>query len=80
MRTTTMAKLSTRSTDPDLGQARKMGPLAACAVAAVGTTLLIPGLGIVVAGPLAAVIAGAGAGAATGGLIRALVGWNIPEE
>ena len=57
-----------------------MGPLAACAVAAVGTTLLIPGLGIVVAGPLAAVIAGAGAGAATGGLIRALVGWNIPEE
>ena len=50
------------------------------AVAAIGTSLLIPGLGIVVAGPLAAALAGAGAGGITGGLIGGLVGHGIPEE
>jgi len=52
----------------------------AAAVAAVGSNLVIPGLGLVIAGPLAAALAGAGAGAATGGIVGALVGWNIPEE
>ena len=52
----------------------------AAAIAAVGSNLVIPGLGLVVAGPLAAALAGAGAGAATGGIVGALVGWNIPEE
>lgn len=52
----------------------------AAAVAAIGSNLVIPGLGLVVAGPLAAGLAGAGAGAGAGGLIGALVGWNIPEE
>jgi hypothetical protein len=56
-----------------------LGAIAA-AVAAIGTTLALPGLGLVVAGPLAAAVAGAGAGAAGGGLIGALIGWNIPEE
>ncbi|MEO8857759.1 MAG: hypothetical protein ABI343_12295 [Burkholderiaceae bacterium] len=50
------------------------------AIAAVGTSLVLPGLGLVIAGPLAAGVAGAGAGAASGGLIGALIGWNIPEE
>jgi hypothetical protein len=50
------------------------------AIAAAGTSLVLPGLGLVVAGPLAAAIAGAGAGAAGGGLIGALIGWNMPEE
>lgn len=50
------------------------------AIAAIGTTVALPGLGLVVAGPLAAGIAGAGAGALTGGLVGALVGWGIPEE
>jgi hypothetical protein len=53
---------------------------ALAAVAAIGTTLLIPGLGIVVAGPLAAALAGAGAGGAAGGLIGALIGHGIPED
>jgi hypothetical protein len=52
----------------------------AAAVAAAGSGLVIPGLGIFLAGPAAAALAGAGAGAATGGLLGALVGWNIPEE
>jgi len=50
------------------------------AIAALGTTLVLPGLGLVIAGPLAAAAAGAGAGAASGGLIGALIGWNVPEE
>lgn len=49
-------------------------------VAAIGTNLVIPGLGLVVAGPIAAALAGAGAGAITGGLAGALIGWGIPEE
>ena len=50
------------------------------AIAAIGTNVLLPGLGLVVAGPLAAALAGAGAGSVTGGLIGALVGSGIPEE
>ena len=50
------------------------------ALAAVGTSIALPGLGLVIAGPLAAALAGAGAGGATGGLIGALVGMGIPER
>ena len=49
-------------------------------IAALGTSLVIPGLGLLVAGPIAAGLAGAGAGGITGGVIGALVGWGIPEE
>ena len=49
------------------------------AVAAAGTSLIIPGLGLVVAGPLAAALAGAGAGGVTGGLVGALIGAGMPE-
>lgn len=50
------------------------------AIAALGTTLALPGLGLLIAGPIAAALAGGGAGALTGGLIGALVGHGIPEE
>ena len=50
------------------------------AVASIGTNLILPGLGLVVAGPLAAAFAGAGAGGLTGGIIGALVGSGIPKE
>ncbi len=50
------------------------------ALFAVGTSIVIPGLGLVVAGPLAAALAGLGAGGATGGLIGALIGAGIPED
>lgn len=49
-------------------------------IAALGTSLVIPGLGIILAGPIAAGLAGAGAGGITGGIIGALVGSGIPEE
>jgi hypothetical protein len=50
------------------------------AIAAIGTTLALPGLGLLIAGPIAAGLAGAGAGALSGGLIGALIGHGIPEE
>ncbi|MBC7797218.1 MAG: hypothetical protein H7Z37_10130 [Pyrinomonadaceae bacterium] len=50
------------------------------AIAAIGTAVALPGLGLIIAGPLAAALAGAGAGGLTGGLIGALVGSGIPEE
>jgi hypothetical protein len=46
-------------------------------IAALGSNLVVPGLGLVVAGPIAAGLAGAGG--ITGGLIGALVGSGIPE-
>ncbi len=49
-------------------------------IAAIGTSLVIPGLGIIIAGPIAAGLVGAGAGGLTGGIIGALVGSGIPEE
>lgn len=50
------------------------------AIAAIGTTLAIPGLGLVIAGPVAAALAGAGAGGLTGGLIGALTGAGVSED
>src|SRR5215213_11064650 len=50
------------------------------AIAAIGTTLALPGLGLLIAGPIAAGLAGLGTGAVTGGLIGALVGHGVPEE
>lgn len=52
---------------------------AGAAVSAVGTTLVVPPLGIVLAGPVAAALAGLGAGAATGGVVGALVGAGMSE-
>lgn len=50
------------------------------AIAAIGTSIALPGLGLLVAGPLAGALVGAGAGGLTGGLLGALVGSGIPEE
>lgn len=49
-------------------------------IAAIGTSVVLPGLGLIVAGPIAAALAGAGAGGLTGGLVGALIGSGIPEE
>ena len=48
-------------------------------LAAVGA-IMVPGLGLVAAGPILAALAGAGAGGAAGGLIGGLVGAGIPEH
>jgi hypothetical protein len=46
--------------------------------AAIGAAVIIPGMGLVVAGPLAALLAGAGG--LVGGALGALYGSSIPEE
>jgi uncharacterized protein YjbJ (UPF0337 family) len=50
------------------------------AILAAATSIVIPGLGLVVAGPIAGAIAGAGAGGASGSLLGLLIGWGIPEQ
>ena len=50
------------------------------AIAAIGTVVALPGVGLVVAGPLLAALTGAGAGGLTGGIIGALVGSGIPKQ
>ena len=48
--------------------------------AAVGVVLLLPGFGIVAAGPIAVALAAAGTVGVAGGLIGALTHWGIPSE
>lgn len=50
------------------------------AILAIGTSIIIPGLGLIVAGPILAGLAGGGAGAVAGGAIGGLVGLGIPES
>src|SRR5689334_35682 len=50
------------------------------AIAAIGTTVALPGLGLVIAGPIIAGLTGAGAGSLAGGLIGGLIGAGIPKE
>ncbi|MEO6686732.1 MAG: hypothetical protein ABIN24_12240 [Dyadobacter sp.] len=50
------------------------------AIAAIGTAVIIPGLGIAVAGPILASLTGAGAGGIAGGIIGAFVGSGISKQ
>lgn len=50
------------------------------AMLGAAVTLAFPGVGLVVAGPLAATLIGAGFGGMTGGLMGSLIGVGIPES
>lgn len=50
------------------------------ALLALSSTIVVPGVGLVIAGPLAAGLVGAGAGSIAGGIVGALIGAGIPEE
>jgi len=50
------------------------------AIAAVGAALLVPGLGLAVAGPIAIALTAAGAVGVATGLIGALTNWGIPKD
>jgi hypothetical protein len=52
---------------------------AALAVGAGVMNIAIPGLPLVIAGPIVAALAGGGAGAVTGGVLGGLIGLGIPE-
>lgn len=49
------------------------------AIVAIGSSFVVPGLGLVIVGPIVAAFAGAGVGGLTGGIIGALAGAGIPE-
>ena len=49
-------------------------------VLAAGAVLALPGLSLILAGPIAAALAGAGAAGLAVGLIGALNDWGIPED
>jgi hypothetical protein len=66
----------------ELGDGPK-GPhvgIAISIVAAVGAALIVPALGLVAAGPIAAALTGAGAAGLAATLIGALHDWGLPEE
>jgi len=50
------------------------------AIIGIGSTVVFPGIGLVLAGPLVAGLIGAGAGSISGGLLGSLIGWGIPED
>jgi len=52
----------------------------AAGIATIGTIVTIPGLGLIIAGPLAAGLAGAGAGSIAGGLAGTLIGSGVPGD
>ena len=56
-----------------------IGAVAGFAVA-LGASIILPGVGILLAGPLAVGLAGTAAGGVSGGVIGALVGSGIAEE
>ena len=49
------------------------------AIVAAGTSIIIPGIGLIL-GPIAGALAGAGAGGIAGGVVGALSGAGVPEE
>jgi hypothetical protein len=55
------------------------GALTAVLVA-VGSALLLPGVGLVLAGPIVAGLAGAGAGGAVGAILGSIVGADVPAD
>lgn len=52
---------------------------AAPVAAAIGTLLLIPGVNIAVAGPIAVALTAAGAVGVAGGIIGAIANWGVPR-
>jgi hypothetical protein len=50
------------------------------ALIAAGTSIALPGIGLLIAGPLAGALAGGATGATAGGMVGLLVGAGIQEE
>lgn len=56
-----------------------VGAAAAAVIASIAGGILLPGIGITVAGPLALILSGAGAGGVGGGIIGSLIGMGLPK-
>jgi hypothetical protein len=74
-------EMATKAPEGAAAGATVGGVLGAIAAGLVALgTIVVPGLGLLAAGPVVAVLAGLGAGAAAGGLTGALIGLGIPEH
>ena len=74
-------QMATKAPEGAAAGATVGGVLGAIAAGLVALgTIVVPGLGLLAAGPAVAVLAGLGAGAAAGGLTGALIGLGIPEH
>jgi hypothetical protein len=77
--------LATLNTHTKAAEGAATGGLAGGALGALAAGLttvaavVAPGVGLLAAGPIVAMLAGAGAGAAAGGTIGALIGFTVPE-
>ena len=75
-----LAKKSAEGGELGRGPAGPHAGLAISIVAAVAAALVIPGLGLVAAGPLAVALAGAGAAGIAATLVGALADWGLPDD
>ena len=79
-------EISAHDVDSDPMHGAKGGAIAGAAVGGLGalavgaSAVTLPGLGLVVAGPLATILAGITGGAVTGGVVGALVDQGFSEE
>ena len=71
---------SSKSADKLGGPTGGMVGTVAPAIAAVGAALLIPGLGLAVAGPIGIALTAAGTVGVATGIIGALTNWGIPKD
>ena len=72
---------ATKAPEGAVAGAATGGTLGAIAAGLVAVGVIaVPGLGLVAAGPILAILAGAGAGGAAGGLIGGLMGAGVPEH
>jgi uncharacterized membrane protein len=79
-------ELNTENVEGDFMHGAKGGAIAGAAVGGLGalaigaTTVTLPGLGLIAAGPLATILAGITGGAMTGGVVGALVDQGVTED
>ncbi len=71
-------EVQTHEVKQDVSDGTALGALGALLVGAA--SFVVPGVGLLVLGPLATVLSGTAAGAITGGVVGALVDWGVPDE
>ena len=80
------AGLTSEDVKQDVSDGTAVGAAAGATLGAIGALLAgvasfaVPGVGFVVLGPLATLLAGTAGGAVAGSIVGALVDWGLPEE
>ena len=84
---TDLGKKAMDSADGDSKAAKELGGptggtlgTAAPVIAAIGAAVLVPGIGLLAAGPIAVALTAATAVGVAGGLVAALTNWGVPRS